>query len=216
MQASGILVGDLGAGLETLLTNVKKLLPNDRQLTINVFEVEKVDLDASLLADLVAEQLEKRIAFRRAMKKTIEESQRFGAEGIKVMIAGRLNGAEIARNADIAEVVLGGGCRRFDVAVVEQAHGVAEFMGKRHGAPAVGVHRAEAIGGRRHRVVDPGNAAIGRGRAVDVQGHEIGGKRVAQRPDRRKIGCAARGDVIDRLHRIGGCNGRVGAPHGCD
>jgi small subunit ribosomal protein S3 len=52
------LVGDLGSGLETVLTNVKKKLP-DRQLTINVLEVEKVDLNASLLADLVAEQLEK-------------------------------------------------------------------------------------------------------------------------------------------------------------
>ena len=60
----GILVGDMGAGLKNLLKNIKKLLPESRQLTINVFEVEKVDLNASLLADLVADQLEKRIAFR--------------------------------------------------------------------------------------------------------------------------------------------------------
>ena len=69
----GILVGDRGIGLETLLKNIKKLLPASRQLTINLFEVEKVDLNASLLADLVAEQLEKRIAFRRAIREAYNE-----------------------------------------------------------------------------------------------------------------------------------------------
>ena len=99
----GILVGDLGAGLETLLTNVKKLLPEDRQLTINVFEVEKVDLDASLLADLVAEQLEKRIAFRRAIREALQRAQKQNVNGIKIQVSGRLNGAEIARSEWIRE-----------------------------------------------------------------------------------------------------------------
>jgi small subunit ribosomal protein S3 len=99
----GILVGDLGTGLETLLTNVKKLLPNDRQLTINVFEVEKVDLDASLLADLVAEQLEKRIAFRRAIREALQRAQKQNVNGIKIQVSGRLNGAEIARSEWIRE-----------------------------------------------------------------------------------------------------------------
>lgn len=94
----GILVGDLGAGLETLLKNIKKLLPSDRQLTINVFEVEKVDLDASLLADLVAEQLEKRIAFRRAIREALQRAQKQNVNGIKIQVSGRLNGAEIARS----------------------------------------------------------------------------------------------------------------------
>jgi small subunit ribosomal protein S3 len=99
----GILVGDLGSGLETLLTNVKKLLPEDRQLTINVFEVEKVDLDASLLADLVAEQLEKRIAFRRAIREALQRAQKQNVNGIKIQVSGRLNGAEIARSEWIRE-----------------------------------------------------------------------------------------------------------------
>jgi len=99
----GILVGELGAGLETLLTNVKKLLPEDRQLTINVFEVEKVDLDASLLADLVAEQLEKRIAFRRAIREALQRAQKQNVNGIKIQVSGRLNGAEIARSEWIRE-----------------------------------------------------------------------------------------------------------------
>lgn len=99
----GILVGDLGAGLENLLTNVKKLLPTNRQLTINVFEVEKVDLDASLLAHLVAEQLEKRIAFRRAIREALQRAQKQNVNGIKIQVSGRLNGAEIARSEWIRE-----------------------------------------------------------------------------------------------------------------
>jgi len=99
----GILVGDRGTGLETLLTNVKRLLPENRQLTINVFEVEKVDLDASLLADLVAEQLEKRIAFRRAIREALQRAQKQNVNGIKIQVSGRLNGAEIARSEWIRE-----------------------------------------------------------------------------------------------------------------
>jgi small subunit ribosomal protein S3 len=99
----GILVGELGSGLETLLKNVKKMLPEDRQLTINVLEVEKVDLDANLLADLVAEQLEKRIAFRRAIREALQRAQKQNVNGIKIQVSGRLNGAEIARSEWIRE-----------------------------------------------------------------------------------------------------------------
>jgi small subunit ribosomal protein S3 len=99
----GILVGDLGSGLETLLNNVKKMLPENRQLTINIFEVEKVDLDASLLADLVAEQLEKRVAFRRAIREALQRAQKQNVNGIKIQVSGRLNGAEIARSEWIRE-----------------------------------------------------------------------------------------------------------------
>jgi len=99
----GILVGDLGVGLEALLNNIKKILPPTRQLTINVFEVEKVDLNASLLADLVAEQLEKRIAFRRAIREALQRAQKQNVNGIKIQVSGRLNGAEIARSEWIRE-----------------------------------------------------------------------------------------------------------------
>ena len=99
----GILVGDLGVGLETLLNNVKKLLPSNRQLTINVLEVEKVDLNAALLADLVVEQLEKRIAFRRAIREALQRAQKQNVNGIKIQVSGRLNGAEIARSEWIRE-----------------------------------------------------------------------------------------------------------------
>jgi small subunit ribosomal protein S3 len=99
----GILVGDMGSGLENVLNNLKKLLPASRQLTINVFEVEKVDLDASLLANLVAEQLEKRVAFRRAIREALQRAQKQNVNGIKIQVSGRLNGAEIARSEWIRE-----------------------------------------------------------------------------------------------------------------
>lgn len=99
----GILVGDLGRGLENLLNNIKKILPSTRQVTINVLEIEKVDLDASLLADLVADQLEKRIAFRRAIREALQRAQKQNVNGIKIQVSGRLNGAEIARSEWIRE-----------------------------------------------------------------------------------------------------------------
>ena len=99
----GILVGDMGSGLEKLLNNIKKLLPENRQLTIKVFEVEKVDLNAALLADLVAEQLEKRIAFRRAIREALQRAEKQNVNGIKIQVSGRLNGAEIARSEWIRE-----------------------------------------------------------------------------------------------------------------
>jgi small subunit ribosomal protein S3 len=85
------------------IKNIKKILPSSRQLTINVFEVEKVDLNASLLADLVAEQLEKRIAFRRAIREALQRAQKQNVNGIKIQVSGRLNGAEIARSEWIRE-----------------------------------------------------------------------------------------------------------------
>lgn len=99
----GILVGDLGSGLENLLNKIKKILPASRQLTINVLEVEKVDLDARLLADLVAEQLEKRVAFKRAMREALQRAQKQNVKGIKIQVSGRLNGAEIARSEWVRE-----------------------------------------------------------------------------------------------------------------
>ena len=86
-----------------LLKNIKKLLPIDRQLTINVFEVEQVDLNAGLLGDLVVDQLEKRVAFRRAIREALQRAQKQNVNGIKIQVSGRLNGAEIARSEWIRE-----------------------------------------------------------------------------------------------------------------
>jgi small subunit ribosomal protein S3 len=91
----GIIIGRKGAEIEKLKEDLSK--KTGREVLISIQEIRQPELNAQLQAEKIAQQLEKRIAFRRAMKKTMEESQRFGAEGIKVMIAGRLNGAEIAR-----------------------------------------------------------------------------------------------------------------------
>jgi small subunit ribosomal protein S3 len=99
----GIVVGDLGNDLEILLKNLKKRLPSEQQITINIVEVEKIDLNASLLANLVSEQLEKRIAFRRAIREALQRSQKQNVNGIKIQVSGRLNGAEIARSEWIRE-----------------------------------------------------------------------------------------------------------------
>ena len=91
----GIIIGRKGSEIEKLKEDLSK--KTGREVIVSIQEIRQPELNAQLQAEKIAQQLEKRIAFRRAMKKTIEESLRFGAEGIKVMIAGRLNGAEIAR-----------------------------------------------------------------------------------------------------------------------
>ena len=91
----GIIIGRKGAEIEKLREDLSR--KTGREVLISIQEIRHPELNAQLQAEKIAQQLEKRIAFRRAMKKTMEESQRFGAQGIKVMIAGRLNGAEIAR-----------------------------------------------------------------------------------------------------------------------
>jgi small subunit ribosomal protein S3 len=98
-----ILIGKSGKGMDTLLTNIKKILPSDRKLIIEVIEVERVDLNASLLGDLVVEQLEKRVAFRRAIREALQRAQKQNVNGIKIQVSGRLNGAEMARTEWVRE-----------------------------------------------------------------------------------------------------------------
>ncbi len=99
----GVIVGDEGLGIENLLSNIKKFLPNNRQITINIVEVEKVNLNASLIAELVVKQLEERVAFRRAIREAMQIAREDNVSGIKIQVSGRLNGAEIARSEWIRE-----------------------------------------------------------------------------------------------------------------
>ena len=92
----GIVVGRGGQGIDDLRAEVSKYL--GKPVIINVVEVNRIDVDALLVAESVAQQLEKRVAFRRAMKQAMQRSMRAGAQGIKVMVSGRLGGAEIARS----------------------------------------------------------------------------------------------------------------------
>ena len=97
----GVVIGKGGAEIEKLRAQCEKQL--GKPVVINIVEVKRPDLDAQLVAENVAQQLEKRIAFRRAMKQCIGRSMKLGAKGIKIMCSGRLNGAEIARSEQYHE-----------------------------------------------------------------------------------------------------------------
>ncbi len=92
----GIIIGQKGAEIDKLQKEIQKLAQRD--ISINIQEVRRVETDAQLVAENVALQLERRVAFRRAMKKSVSTSLKFGAQGIKVSCGGRLGGAEIARS----------------------------------------------------------------------------------------------------------------------
>ncbi len=92
----GLIIGKKGVEIEALKAELTKML-SGREVTINIFEIRKPELDSQLVAENIALQLIRRISYRRAMKKAISSALKFGAKGIKVMIAGRLAGAEIAR-----------------------------------------------------------------------------------------------------------------------
>ena len=92
----GIVVGRGGQGIEELKAAISKLI--NKTVTVDVVEVARTDIDSQLVAESIALQLEKRIAFRRAMKQAMQRAMRGGAQGIKVMVSGRLGGAEIARS----------------------------------------------------------------------------------------------------------------------
>ncbi len=91
----GIVIGRKGADIEKLRTNVMKM--TESEMHLNVAEVRKPELDGQLVAESIAQQLQKRVSFRRAMKRSVQNAMRLGALGIRVNVAGRLGGVEIAR-----------------------------------------------------------------------------------------------------------------------
>jgi len=92
----GVVIGKKGEDIEVLKADLRKLL-GVQMVHVNIEEVRKPEIDAQLIADSIGQQLEKRIMFRRAMKRAMQNAMRLGAQGIKIMSAGRLNGIEIAR-----------------------------------------------------------------------------------------------------------------------
>jgi small subunit ribosomal protein S3 len=93
----GVLIGVKGSGVELMKKEVFKLT-SAKTINVNVREVKKMDLDSTLVAESVAQQIEKRIAWKRAVNQSIGRSMRSGAKGVKIMVSGRLNGAEIANS----------------------------------------------------------------------------------------------------------------------
>ena len=155
----GVIIGKGGSEVDKLREELKKLTGKDVQ--INIFEIKRPELDARLVAESVARQIEARISHRRAIKMAIAGTMRLGAEGIKINIAGRVNGAEIARSESYKEgrIPLHTFRADIDYALVE-AHttygrlGIkvwimkGEVYGKRELSPSVGLSKKGDRGGR--------------------------------------------------------------------
>jgi small subunit ribosomal protein S3 len=99
----GMVIGKGGAEVEVLRKELSKMIDPRKRVHININEVKKPDLDATLVAENIARQLENRISFRRAQKQAISRTMRAGAKGIKTLVSGRLGGADIARSEGYSE-----------------------------------------------------------------------------------------------------------------
>nr|YP_009332668.1 ribosomal protein S3 [Membranoptera weeksiae]AHZ94682.1 ribosomal protein S3 [Membranoptera weeksiae] len=99
----GLVLGKMGTGIESIRLNLAKQINLNHKIRINVIEITEPDKEAILLAEWIAQQLEKRIAFRRAVRQAIQRAQKSNIKGIKIQIGGRLNGAEIARKEWVRE-----------------------------------------------------------------------------------------------------------------
>ncbi|MCW5725317.1 MAG: 30S ribosomal protein S3 [Maricaulaceae bacterium] len=97
----GVVIGKKGADIENIRRDLQKMV--DGEVFLNLVEVRKPEIDATLVAESIAQQLERRVAFRRAMKRSIQTAMRMGAKGCKIICAGRLGGAEIARSEQYQE-----------------------------------------------------------------------------------------------------------------
>ena len=99
----GIIVGRSGSGIDKIKDDLQKVLKQSALIRVNVTELKNMDADANIIGEFIAEQLEKRIPFRRATRQAIQKAQRANAQGIKVQVSGRLNGAEIGRSEWVRE-----------------------------------------------------------------------------------------------------------------
>lgn len=160
----GLIIGKGGQEVDKLKEELKKI--TDKDIQINIFEIKRPELDAVLVADSIAKQIENRISYRRAVKMAIAGSMRMGAEGIKVQISGRLNGAEMARSESFKEGRIPLSTFRADIDYyIAEAHttygrlGVkvwimkGEVYGKRELSPLVGQQQKKgpASGGGKKR-----------------------------------------------------------------
>ena len=146
----GIIIGKGGQEVDKLKEELKKI--TDKDIQINIFEIKRPELDAPLVAASIARQIENRISYRRAIKMAIAATMRMNAEGIKVMISGRLNGAEMARSESYKEGRIPLSTFRADIDyAIDEAHttygrmGIkvwimkGEVYGKRELSPLVGM-----------------------------------------------------------------------------
>jgi small subunit ribosomal protein S3 len=168
----GIIIGRKGAEIDKLKGDLSAR--TGREVLVSIQEIHKPELNAQLQAEKIAAQLEKRIAFRRAMRKAVEESLRFGAQGIKVKVSGRLNGAEIARSEWHLQGRLPLHTLRADIDYgLAEAHTTFGIIGVK-----VWIYRGE--------ILDP-KAAMARGTGTDPINEPVGaGGRGERRPRTRR------------------------------
>lgn len=160
----GLIIGKGGQEVDKLKEELKKI--TDKDIQINIFEIKRPELDAVLVSDSIAKQIENRISYRRAVKMAIASTMRMGAEGIKVQISGRLNGAEMARSESFKDGRIPLSTFRADIDYnIAEAHttygrlGVkvwimkGEVYGKRELSPLVGTQKKSSNegGGRNDR-----------------------------------------------------------------
>jgi len=151
----GIIIGKGGQEVDKLKEELKKI--TDKEIQLNIFEIKRPEVDANLVAASIARQIESRISYRRAIKMAIAAAMRMNAEGIKVMISGRLNGAEMARSESFKEGRIPLSTFRADIDyALNEAHttygrlGIkvwimkGEVYGKRELSPLVGMAKGTA------------------------------------------------------------------------
>jgi len=154
----GVIIGKKGADIEALRKKLSAM--TDSELHLNIVEVRKPELDATLVGESIAQQLERRVSFRRAMKRAVQNAMRMGALGIRVNVAGRLGGAEIARRNGTARAACRcTRCGRTSITPASRPKRPTASSGSRSGssrARSWSTTRARGIGAcRRSRTVRP-------------------------------------------------------------
>lgn len=138
----GIIIGRGGSGIEEIKKDLQKYFDPKAVIKVQVYEVKQPSLSAPIIARQIVEEIEKRVAFRRVMKQTIERVMKAGAQGVKVNMAGRLNGAEIAREEALAEGKIPLQTLRADIDYAfDEAHTVYGKIGVK-----VWIYRGEVFG----------------------------------------------------------------------
>lgn len=147
----GMVIGRGGAEVESLRTHIAKM--TDKKVHINIAEIKNADIDATLVAESIAQQLERRVSFRRAMKQAIQRSMRAGAKGIKTLVSGRLGGAEIARSEGYSEGTVPLHTLRADIDYgTAEAHTTYGRLGVK-----VWIYRGEVLPAKKKATTEGGN-----------------------------------------------------------
>lgn len=147
----GMVIGKGGSEVENLREAIAKL--SGKKVHINIAEIKNADIDATLVAESIAQQLERRVSFRRAMKQAIQRTMRAGGKGIKTMVSGRLGGAEIARSEGYSEGTVPLHTLRADIDYgTAEAHTTYGRIGVK-----VWIYRGEVLPTKKKAVTEGGN-----------------------------------------------------------